>query len=134
MFPNKTKLLNTTTNSIHITDKGITVSKMNTRSGFKKVYVIEQANSITHLLKGQKKPLILDLTKMDKSSIDDIKSLVSAETIQISSAIAIVLNSSLKKIAVNTLFALKGSKTGCPCQCFLNFNEAETWLANQNQE
>ena len=134
LFSNKKKLLKTTTNNIHITDKGITVSKMNTHSGFKKVYVIEQANSITHLLKGEKKPLILDLTKMNKSSIDDIKSLVSAETIQISSAIAIVLNSSLKKIAVNTLFALKGSKTDCPCQCFLNFNDAETWLTHQNQE
>lgn len=124
-------MLKTTTNSIHITDKGIIVSKMNTRSGFKKVYVIEQANSITHLVKGQKKPLILDLTKMDKSSIEDIKSLISAETIQISSAMAIVLSSSLKKIAVNTLLSLKGSKIGCPCQCFLSFKEAETWLTNQ---
>ena len=106
---------------------------MNTHSGFKKVYVIEQTNSIKHLLKGVKKPLILDLTKIDKSSIDDIKSLVSTETIQISSAIAIVLRSSLKKIAVNTLLTLKNSKTGCPCQCFLNFNDAETWLTKYNQ-
>lgn len=126
-------MLRTTTNSIHITNNGIIVSKMNTHSGFKKVYVIEQTNSIKHLLKGVKKPLILDLTKMDKSSIDDIKSLISTETIQISSAIAIVLRSSLKKIAVNTLLTLKSSKTVCPCQCFLNFNDAETWLTKYNQ-
>lgn len=94
---------------------------MNTHSGFKKVYVIEQTNSIKHLLKGVKKPLILDLTKMDKSSIDDIKSLISTETIQISSAIAIVLRSSLKKNSCKYTVNFKKFKNRLSLSMFFKF-------------
>lgn len=101
---------------------------MKSRGGFKKVYIIEQANSISHTFKGEKKPLLLDLSRIEKSSLEEVVSLLSEETYGISSAIGIVINSSFKKIVLNLYLNVKGSKKSCPVQAFVKFNEAETWL------
>lgn len=121
-------LVKTTTNNIEVTNKGVIVSKMKTRSGFKKVYVIEQANSINHAFKGDKKPLLLDLTKIEKSSIDEVVSLVSEETIEVASAIGIVITSGFKKPVISAYLTLKRVNQTCPVQVFLDFNAAEEWL------
>lgn len=120
-------MVKTTTNSIEFTDKGIIISRMKTRSGFKKVYVIEQANSINHEFHGVKKPLLLDLTRIEKSSLEEVMSLLSEETIGISSAIGILINSSFQKLVLNTYLNFK-TKSNCPVQAFVNNNEAQSWL------
>lgn len=122
------KVVRTTTNSIEFLESGVILSKMNTRSGFKKVYVIEQANSINHILIGKKMPLLLDLSKIEKSSIEDINSLISEETLSFSNAIGILVQSTVQKLLLNTIFNLKNSKNRCPIQVFSSFNEAENWL------
>ena len=101
---------------------------MKTRSGFKKVYVIEQANSINHAFKGEKKPLLKDLKKIEKSSIEEVVSLFSAETIEIASAIGIVINSGFKKPVINAYLSIKSLKQACLVQVFINYKEAENWL------
>ncbi len=121
-------MVKTTTNSIEVTNNGVIVSKMKTRSGFKKVYVIEQANSINHAFNGEKKPLLLDLTKIEKSSIEDVVSLISSETIEIASAIGILITSGFKKPVINAYLSLKGLKQLCPVQVFTDYREAELWL------
>lgn len=121
-------MLKTTTNSIEFLENGLIVSKMKTRSGFKQVYVIEQANTIAHEIHGIKKPLLIDLSKIEKSSIEEVKSLVSPETFEVSSAIAIVLNSSIQKLVLNTLWKLKKDKFLCPIEVFTNYSLAEDWL------
>jgi hypothetical protein len=121
-------LVRTTTNHIEFLDSGVVLSKMNTRSGFKRVYVIEQANSINHVLEGLKKPLLLDLSRIAKSSIDDVKSLITEETLSFSVAIGIVVQSNFKKLLLNTLLNFKGSKNRCPIQVFSSVDKAESWL------
>ena len=101
---------------------------MKTRSGFKKVYIIEQANSITHIFKGEKKPLLLDLSRVEKSSLEEVVSLLSEETYGVSLAIGIVVNSSFQKLVLNAYLNVKGSKTSCPVQAFVKYNDAESWL------
>ena len=121
-------MVKTTTNSIEVADSGVIISKMKTRSGFKKVYVIEQANSITHAFNGQKKPLLLDLTRIEKSSLEEVISLLCEETIAVSSAIGIVVNSGFQKMVLNTYLNIKGSKVNCPVQVFANQSDGENWL------
>lgn len=101
---------------------------MKTRSGFKKVYIIEQANSITHIFNGKKQPLLIDLTKIEKPSFEEVISLISDETIKISLAIGIVMKSGFKKPVINTYLSLKGRTQLCPAQVFNNYDEAEKWL------
>lgn len=101
---------------------------MNTKSGFKKVYIIEQANSINQILEGNKKPFLVDLLKIEKSSIEDIQSLLSEETLTFSTAIGIVIQSNIQKIFLNTILNFKNSKNGCPIQVFSNCIEAESGL------
>lgn len=124
-------MLKTTTNSIEFQDNGVIVSRMKTRSGFKKVYIIEQANTIAHEINGNKKPLLIDLSKIEKSSLEEVKSLVSPETFEVSSAIAIVLNSGIQKIVLNALWKLKKDKFSCPIEVFSNYSVAEAWLKEQ---
>ncbi len=120
-------MVKTTTNSIEFTDNGIIISRMKTRSGFKKVYVIEQANSINHAFHGVKKPLLLDLTRIEKSSLEEVISLLSEETTGISSAIGILIKSGFQKVVLNTYLNFK-TKNNCPVQAFVNQDEAQNWL------
>ena len=121
-------MVNTTTNHIEFLDSGVVLSKMNTRSGFKRVYVIEQANSINHVLQGLKKPLLLDLSRISKSSIKEIRSLITEETLSFSEAIGIVVKSDFQKLLLNTILNFKNSKNRCPIQVFSSLEKAESWL------
>lgn len=124
-------LLKTTTNTIEFLDSGIILSRMKTRSGFKLVYVIEQANTIAHELQGIKKPLLIDLTKVEKSSLEEVKSLVSKETLEVTSAIAIVVKSSIQKVLLNTTWKLKKEAFDCPVLVFTKITDAKEWLKEQ---
>lgn len=121
-------MIKTTTNTIEFLDSGIIHCKMKSRSGFKEVYVIEQANSISHVVLGNKKPLLIDLTRMSKASIEEVRSLMSKETLEISSAIGIVLNSGYRKTILNTIWKNSSLKMGCPIKVFLSIEDAEKWL------
>lgn len=104
---------------------------MKTRSGFKKVYVIEQANVIFHEFNGEKKRLIIDLSKVDKPSVDEVKSLIGEETENVSLAVAIILKSSVRRIALNLFWNLKKQKDVCFVQAFPDLRSAEEWISLQ---
>lgn len=121
-------MLKTTTNIIEVNPEGVLISKMHTKSGFKKVYIIEQANLIQHTYKGEKQLLLVNLSRIDKPSIEDITALVCEETRSIANAIGIVVNSSIQKVLLNTFLGIKMHRTNCPIQVFINENDAANWL------
>lgn len=103
---------------------------MNTKSGFKKVYLIEQANCIAHEKKGAKSPLLIDLSKIDNYSIENLISLFDEETRNVSSAIGILIHSNFQKLVINTIINFK-SKLNCPVQAFVDYDNASNWLLKQ---
>lgn len=120
-------MTSTTTNTLQIANDGIIISKMNTKSGFKKVYRIEQAHCIAHEVKGNKIRLLIDVTKIDKYSIENLLSLIEDETTDVSSAIGIVIKSNFQKLVLNTILNFK-SQIKCPVQAFVSINNAKNWL------
>lgn len=122
-------MLKTTTNIIETNPEGILISKMHTKSGFKKVYIIEQANLIKHSYNGEKQLLLINLTRIEKPGIDDIAALICEETRSIASAVGIVVSSSIQKVLLNTYLGLKMHRANCPVQVFVSQGTALDWLS-----
>ena len=106
------------------------VSKLNTKSGFKKVYIIEQAREIGYLNPNKKVPVLFDLTFIKKVSVDDIYNLFTEENYEVASRIGVLLNSSVQKMIISAWLVLQGTKVPCPVQIFNKEGEAKAWISS----
>lgn len=129
IISNLTKILNvvtTTTNSIKILNGGIVLNKLNTRSGFKKVYQLESKYAINHLNNGVKAPLIFDVSKIDNITFDEVRSILSKDSTSFCSSLAIVINSTIYLSIMNLWLSI--SKPECPIHFFENKDDALAWI------
>lgn len=123
-------MFKTTTSSIKILDDGVVINKCKTRSAFKKVYILESNSLIAHMIGEEKHPLILDLSKVGKTSFEEIHQMVQKDTTYLCTSMAIVINSSWQRFVLN--FWYQVSPLNCPLQFFSNISEAKEWL-NSNE-
>ena len=119
-------MVKTTTNSIKILSGGIVLNKLNTRSGFKKVYQLESKNAIYFLNNGVKAPIVFDVSKIDNLTFDEVKSMVNQDYVSFCSSLAIVLKSSLYIPIMNLWYGFV--KSDCPIHFFESKEKAIDWL------
>lgn len=119
-------MVKTTTNSIKILNGGIVLNKLNTRSGFKKVYQLESNYAINHLINGVKAPHIFDVSKIENITFDEVRSLLSKDSTSFCSSLAIVINSTIYLSIMNLWLSI--AKPECPIHFFENKDDALEWL------
>ncbi|MCX6180834.1 MAG: hypothetical protein NT150_02745 [Bacteroidetes bacterium] len=119
-------MIKTTTSSIELDSFGIIQNTFKTRSAFKPVYVLEQANTIRQILQGKKAPIIVDASKVDQIKLSHYAHLLKVENIEYATAIAVFVDSSFQRNLLNFLYGIK--KPACPFKVFTSRDEAIIWL------
>lgn len=119
-------MIKTTTSSIKFLDSGVIINRLKTRSGFKQVYIIESNSAIKHVVGEAKHPLIVDLTKIGKTSFEEINQVLQKDTFSFCSSLALVINSSWHRMILNIWYQFNAPN--CPVQFFPSYDEAEKWI------
>jgi len=119
-------VVKTTTSAIELDSFGVIQNTFNTRSAFKLVYILEQANTVGQILNGKKAPVLLNLLKIDQVKLGHFSKIAVPENLENATAIAILVNSGFQKKALNFWYGFK--KRTCPIVVFTDKNAANTWL------
>jgi hypothetical protein len=119
-------VIKTTTSSIKFLDSGVIINRLKTRSAFKQVYILESNSAIKHVVGEVKHPLIVDLTKIGKTSFDEINQVLQKDTLNLCSSMALVINSSWQRMILNLWYQFNAP--GFPIQFFASTDEAKVWI------
>jgi hypothetical protein len=119
-------VVKTTTSAIEIDSFGVIHNTFKTRSAFKTVYILEQANTIRQILHGKKAPIMVDVLKVEKIKLSLYSKLFHNTNLENASAIAVLVKSGLQKKILN--FWYRGKSQSCPLMVFTSKEEANIWL------
>lgn len=103
----------------------IVVNTIKSHSGFKKVYLFENAVAIKSYGYSNCK-MIYDLGRLSKVALEDLKALCEEGNVANYQCIAIVLESEFLKVSFNILFKFFESKI--PIKLFSTLEEATAWV------
>ena len=121
-------MVKTTTSSIELDSFGVIQNTFKTRSAFKPVYILEQANAIRQILNGKKAPIMVNVMKVDQIKLTQYSKLLHQQNLENATAIALLVNSAFQKIMLNFWYGMK--KAPCPLMAFTSKEEAIVWLQN----
>ncbi|MFZ9847207.1 MAG: hypothetical protein ACO3EE_03515 [Flavobacteriales bacterium] len=115
-----------TTGAIEINEAGLIINNFKTRSGFKPVYILEQAHAVRQLSLDKRLPMLVNISSVDNYSATSVLNLLTADNLSSVSKMAIFMSSEFKCGLIN--FMLKFKSTNCPVRVFTDFNNADLWL------
>ncbi len=115
-----------TTGAIEINEAGLIINNFKTRSGFKPVYILEQAHAVRLLTDEKRLPMLVNISSVDDYSTSSVFNLFTVENLSSVSKMAVFMSSDLRCGLIN--FMLKFKNTNCPVRVFTDFNNADLWL------